>query len=223
MASVKVLGILGSPRKNGETYKLLRVALYVAERMGAETRMINLYDYNIKKCIGCVSEDVKKCKYPCDILGDDFPKLARLVLESDALIFATPIYWYMASAAMKNFIDRLTCFENMIHHTGRSLLEGKVAAFIAVGNDTGAIMAISWMMVTLNSMGAHIPPWALAYYHKPEGDVLSEKSSLLDAANIGKIVVQAARALRGEKEWYDAGLEGLVAEVVRELRGGGEE
>ncbi|NPA05374.1 MAG: flavodoxin family protein [Crenarchaeota archaeon] len=219
MASVKVLGILGSPRKNGETYKLLRVALHAAEKMGAETRLVRLYDYNIKPCIGCVSEDVKKCKYPCDILGDDFPQLAKMVLESDALIFATPIYWYMASGVMKNFIDRLTCFENMIHHTGRSLLEGKVAAFIAVGNDTGAIMAISWLMVTLNSMGAHIPPWALAYYHRPEGDVLSEENALLDAANIGKIVVQAARLLKNAGEWYDAGLKKLVEEAVSELRG----
>jgi len=218
-SNIYVLGIHGSPRRRGESYKMLMVALKAAEEMGARTEYINLYDYNIKYCEGCVSDDVSKCRYPCD-LGDDFPKLAKKVLDADAIIFSTPIYWYAPSAILKNFIDRLTCFENMIfHEPGRSLLEGKVVGFIAVGNDTGAIMAISWMMVTLNSMGALIPPWALAYYHSREGNVLLDENALLDAANVGRVVVLAAREIKKIPKWYDVELKNLVNNVRKHLAG----
>ncbi len=213
MGEVYVLGIHGSPRKYGESYKLLRIALEAAKAEGAHVELVNLYDYRIEFCRGCVSESVKECWYPCRI-EDDFPKLAEKVLKADALIFSTPIYWYAPSAILKNFIDRLTCFENMIfHEPGKSLLEGKVAGIIAVGNDTGAIMAIAWMMVTLNSMGVHIPPWALAYYHQKRGNVLEDESAMLDAANVGRIVVIAARALKGIDKWYEPALSKLVEKV----------
>lgn len=214
MGEVKVLGVHGSPRRYGESYKLLEIALEVARREGADVELVNLYDYQISPCVGCVSDNVKYCKYPCNVVNDDFPKLARKVLEADAIIFASPIYWYMVSGVMKNFIDRLTCFENMIHHTGKSLLEGKVVAFIVTGNDTGAIMAIAWLMVTLNSMGAIIPPWALAYYHQKTGNVLEDGQAVLDAANIGKIVVQAAKAVKNTHAWYDAGLRDFAENIV---------
>jgi len=214
VGEVKVLGIHGSPHRYGESFKLLEIALETAKREGANIELINLYDYRISPCIGCVSDNVKYCKYPCDVVNDDFPKLARKVLEADAIIFASPIYWYMVSGVMKNFIDRLTCFENMIHHTGRSLLEGKVVAFIVTGNDTGAIMAIAWLMITLNSMGAVIPPWALAYYHQKASNVLEDEQVVLDAANIGKIVVQAARAVKNTGVWYDASLKEFAKKII---------
>jgi multimeric flavodoxin WrbA len=212
---VKVLGIDGSPRRYGETHKLLRVALRAAEEEGAQTELIRLYDYKIKPCIGCVSDNVKLCRFPCVINDDDFNELARKVLESDALIFASPVYWYNVTSVMKNFIDRLTSMENMIHHTGRSLLEGKVAAFIAVGNDTGALNAIAWLMVTLNSMGVHVPAWSLAYHERLE-PVASNRAALLDAANLGRNVVLAAKLLKGGHVWYLAGLAKLAGEAVRE-------
>ncbi len=200
--SIYVLGINGSPRHYGASTKLLQVALHYAKREGAVTEIIHLYDYNIQPCYGCVSDGVRYCRFPC-ILNDDFNKLAQKVLKADALIFATPIYWYHVSGVLKNFIDRLTSFENMIYHEpGKSLLEGKIAAFIAVGNDSGAITAISWLMVVLNSMGAHIPAWALAYHHDKTRDVLENIDAVRDAANIGRIVVRAARLLSGEQDWY---------------------
>ncbi len=205
--AIRVLGINGSPRRYGGAAKLLYVALKAAEEEGAETRLVHLYDLDVKPCIGCVSDDLLACRHPCVIRDDFTEKLAPLILESDALIIATPIYWYAPSGAVKNLIDRMTSFENMIHHVGKSLVEGKVAAVIAVGNDTGAIQVIAWLMAVLNSMGFHIPPWALAYYHHREGEPLNEDQAVMDAANIGKIVVKAARLLRDAGDWYNPRLD----------------
>ncbi len=154
-----------------------------------------------------MSDDIKACRHPCVIRDDFTEKIAPEILRADALVIGTPIYWYAPSGVVKNLIDRMTSFENMIFHTGRSLVEGKVAAVIAVGNDTGAIQAIAWLMAVLNSMGFHIPPWALAYYHSREGEPLNDDQAVMDAVNIGKIVVKAARLLRGAGAWYEPRVE----------------
>ncbi len=213
MTVVSVLGIHASPRKYGGSYKLLRVALEAAKDEGAEIALIHLYDYRIKPCLGCVSDDVKACRFPCVIDDDDFNSLGELMLRYDAYIFATPVYWYHVSGQLKNLVDRLTSMENMIYHTGRSLLEGKVAGFIAVGNDTGALNAIAWLMVTFNSMGVHVPAWALAY-HESQTPVERNESALLDAANVGRIVVKAARLLKKEREWYSIDLRKRLARYL---------
>ncbi|AEM38940.1 NADPH-dependent FMN reductase [Pyrolobus fumarii 1A] len=204
---VYVLGINGSPRRYGGVAKLVRIALKAAEEEGARTKLVHLYDLDMKPCIGCVSDDIKACRHPCVIRDDFTEKLANEILEADALIIGTPIYWYAPSGAVKNLIDRMTSFENMIHHVGRSIVEGKVAAVIAVGNDTGAIQVIAWMMAVLNSMGFHIPPWALAYYHHREGEPLNDTQAVMDSINIGKIVVKAARLLKNAGGWYSPRVE----------------
>ena len=197
---IKVLGINASPRPYGNSFKLLRVALRAAERSGGRTELINLYDYELKPCKGCLSDEEKACRPPC-LEEDDAWKVLRQILDSDALIIATPIYWYGPSGHLKNLIDKMTVFENMILIEGRSWVEGKVAGFIAVGSDSGEISTIAYLMVVFNSMGFLIPPWALAYY-TGLGSALEKSESVLDAANVGLAVVQAAREI-GLLKWYD--------------------
>jgi len=199
--TIKILGINGSPRKWGNTCKLLKVALKAAEHEGAATEIVHLYEYEIRPCEGCVSDDVKECKYPCP-LEDDMRLLYDKVLKADGLIISTPVYWYSPSGQLKNFIDRLTALENMVVIEGRSWLEGKVAGVIVCGNDGGAVHVASTLLATLNDMGIHIPPWSMAYYVGKE-DVLSVKNKLLDAANLGRIIALACKRLRGVKRWYE--------------------
>ncbi|OYT62099.1 MAG: NADPH-dependent FMN reductase [Thermofilum sp. ex4484_15] len=220
MSSVKVLGINSSPRKYGNSYKLLRIALRAAEEEGAGVEVLHLYDYEIRPCKGCVSDRATKCKYPC-IIDDDMKYLYDKVLSADALIISTPIYWFDVSGQLKNFIDRLTALENMILFDGRSWLEGKVAGVIVCGNDGGAVHVASTLLATLNDMGIHIPPWAMVYYVGKD-DVLKVKDKLLDAANLGKIIVKAVKLLKGIKTWYDPSMltrveSYWVREVLREI------
>lgn len=189
---IKVLAINASPRKYGNSYKLLRVAVEGARYAGASTEILHLYDYSVKPCIGCVSDAQLSCRYPCLIDADDGNKVLDRLVASDALIISTPVYWYGPSGPLKNLIDRMTSLENMIFVSGRSLLEGKVSGFIAVGADSGNIVTISYLMVVMNSMGAAIPPWALAYY-LGQGDALENRDSVLDSANLGFLVAKAAQ------------------------------
>ncbi len=204
MRELKILIIVGSPRKYGNTSKLAELAAEGVRDAEAKPVKIYLVDFEVKPCIGCVSDDQLACRYPC-IIEDDMRKIYEMVLESEGLIIATPIYWYAPSGLVKNFIDRLTVFENMIYITGRSWVEGKIAGVIAVGNDSGSIQTIANIQATLNSMGFILPPWSLAYFHK-KGDVLEDDNACMDAYNVGRVVALMAEILRREevREWYSS-------------------
>ncbi len=210
MARITILH--GSPRKYGAVTKLTSIAAKGVEDAGGTPEIIYLYDYKIKECLGCVSDDTKYCRFPCIINDDDFNTIGKKILESDGFIMVTPVYWYSLSGIMKNFIDRLTSMENMIFITGRSLLEGKVAGLIATGNDSGTILALAHMMIVLNSMGVHIPAWAIAYHHSMD-DVTEDDQAVLDSYNVGYNVARLADIVKNSGTWYkpDVDLKSLAS------------
>ncbi len=214
---VKVVLINSSPRKFGSTKKLLLAAEKGVRDAGCGFSMVDLYDYELKPCQGCVSDDIMLCRYPCPI-EDDFRKIGDMILEAEGIILGTPIYWYGPSGLLKNLIDRLTSMENMIYHVGYSLLDGKAFGVVAAGNDTGAIMSISYLMGVFNSMGCLIPPWALAYHHSTQ-DVLDNNSAILDAYNVGLNVCRASKRDHpgDEGKWYNSDVDvELIKRYIRE-------
>ena len=211
----RILILNGSPRKYGSSAQLSEIAAIGVRDAGGIPERVYLYDYDIKPCIGCVSENTKYCVFPCMVRDDDFNKLASKVVEADGLIISTPVYWYAPSGVLKNFIDRLTSLENMIFHSGRSLLEGKVVGFIATGLDSGVFMAIAYMMSVFNSMGAVVAPWSMAYTHAE--DVAKDEGALKDAYNVGYLVTETVKALRnyGKHIGYKADVE--VKRIIKAI------
>lgn len=218
---MKVVGLLGSPHKNGGTAQLLLAALKAAEREGVKTEWYSLYDGEIKPCVGCIQNEGPECRFPC--IFEDYGKtLLEKIYEADGLIFATPIYWFAPSGVMKNLLDRMTCLENMVAFGEPSYLEGKTVGAIVVGADTGAIMTGGYLITTLNSMGAIIPPWAIAYSYKSKASIWDDKD-LMNAINVGLLVARMVALLKGHhtKLAYvedKALLEEIRKEVLRELK-----
>jgi len=104
---VKVLGFNASPRKGGNTEALLQAVLKGAASKGAETRIVNLREIRVKGCLGCdaCKTDLGQC-----IQKDDVSPLLREMMECDAIVLGTPVYWFHVSSQMKAFIDRFYCF-----------------------------------------------------------------------------------------------------------------
>ncbi len=99
---MRMLGISGSPRPGGNTDTLLIEALRAAGQQGAETRFVALRDLDISPCYGhpdCGSRQA------CHHI-DAFPFLSGQFLSADAVILATPVYYWNMSAHMKAFVDR---------------------------------------------------------------------------------------------------------------------
>ncbi len=104
---MKVIAFNGSPRKNANTVTLVQAALKGAASKGAETRLVNLNELNIKGCQGC--ESCKKAPGKC-VLKDDLTPLLQEMAECDAVVLGSPIYWFRVNAQLKMLIDRLYCF-----------------------------------------------------------------------------------------------------------------
>jgi multimeric flavodoxin WrbA len=103
---VKLLTLFGSPRTKGNTAALLNSFLEgVKGKEGVEVELINLNKKDIKPCQGC--ESCRKPPYLECIINDDIQDLHKKVIETDILVFATPVYWWNISAQLKLFIDRL--------------------------------------------------------------------------------------------------------------------
>ncbi len=219
--NIRLLIVSSSPREYGNVRIVAKIVERFAKEVeGIEAIHIDVYDYDIKPCLGCVSDDVMLCRYPC-VIEDDMRKLYEYIINSDGIIFITPIYWYNVPGPLKNFIDRLTVFENAIFTEGRSRLEGKVASFIAIGNDTGSIAVIQNLMVIMNSMGIVIPPWALAY-HTSDDDPLENEGFILDVANVVRCTVLMIKVLKGIEKpiyWYRADDEyrTLIKKIARDV------
>lgn len=120
-----ILGIIGSPRKNGNTHVLVSRILDGARENGANTETIFLRDLNLSECDGCYA--CWKGKHLCS-KNDDMSDLYPKIMESDVLVFGTPVYWFGPTAIMKCFIDRFVFFNCPVN---RKKIKGK-AAVIAV-------------------------------------------------------------------------------------------
>lgn len=97
-----VLGIVGSPRRGGNTEILVDEVLKGAEESGALIEKIILNELNIKPCQACNScYKTGKC-----IQNDDMIPLQEKMKESKVWVLGTPIYWWGPTAQFKAFLDR---------------------------------------------------------------------------------------------------------------------
>jgi len=92
-----VLGIVGSPRKNGKTNSLVDAALDGAESRGVETKKAFLVDYDIRSFTGSGGSEEAFQYCP--------EELSRLCEDADAIILGSPVYWGDISGLTKNFMD----------------------------------------------------------------------------------------------------------------------
>jgi multimeric flavodoxin WrbA len=124
-----ILGIMGSPRTGGNTQVLLDRIMEGARDAGAVTEVVFLGELSIAECDGCHA-----CwqGHECPKRDDMNPLFARIA-KADALVLATPVYWYGPTALMKAFIDRLVYFNGP---DNRPKIRGKRAAVVIPFEET---------------------------------------------------------------------------------------
>ena len=110
---MKVLGIVGSPRKDGNCDVLVKEFLDAAD---AQTDYVFLNEEDLagcNACMGCVEGDC--------IIDDDGNEIIAKLLDADVLVFASPIYYGQMTAQAKAFVDRFY----QVSRNPNKTLEGK--------------------------------------------------------------------------------------------------
>ena len=130
---MKVLGIYGSPRKGGNSDLLLQKALEGAESAGAEVTSLRAADFDISGCQECGGcDETGEC-----IVDDDMQKVYPRLDAADAIILATPIFFYAPPAQLKALIDRAQAPWNRRRLSGKTTYDRGTGYLIAVGATKG--------------------------------------------------------------------------------------
>ena len=101
---MKIIGIIASPRKDGNTAWIVNKILEGANEEGAVTQCWSFSDLDIKPCRGCLGchQGDRGC-----VINDDMQKIYRALEHADALVLGSPIYMGQMSGQAKIFTDRL--------------------------------------------------------------------------------------------------------------------
>ncbi|WMW25167.1 flavodoxin family protein [Methanolobus sediminis] len=145
---MKVLVVMGSPRK-GNTYRSVRkIEEIMRSRGDVEFEYLMLNDVNQSPCSGCLVCFGKGEEY-CP-LKDDAPAIEKKMHESDGVIFATPVYGMNVSAQMKIFIDR----HSYIFHRPRFF--DKKALLLSTTGVIGHREVLDYLQLVAGSWGFEI-------------------------------------------------------------------
>jgi multimeric flavodoxin WrbA len=102
-----ILVLKGSPRENGNSNTLAEQLEMGAKKAGAEVESRMLHNMDIRPCDACdVCQETGVC-----IIKDDMQKIYPLLEKADAIVIASPIYWFTISAQAKLCIDRWYALE----------------------------------------------------------------------------------------------------------------
>lgn len=119
----KIVILTGSPRKNGNSFAMTDAFIAAAEAKGHAVTRYDCAPMTFNGCHAC--ETCYKTGYPCSF-DDDFNKMAPAILEADAIVFSTPLYWYSFPSQLKAAIDKLFSFV-----VGGKDISGKKCGLIA--------------------------------------------------------------------------------------------
>jgi multimeric flavodoxin WrbA len=184
-----IVGIEGSPRKNGNTGKLLQAVLEGARGAGAESRVFKLWDRDVRPCTGCgACRATGQC-----VLDDDMDEVVAAVQGATAAVLASPVYMWQVTATMKAFVDRLC---RLLTPEYASRLQGpkKLGFVYTQGNPDPAIFApyFEYHEKMFGMLGFTHGGRVLAAGTRAADDVLGQREVLAQARQLGAVLVTPA-------------------------------
>lgn len=192
---MKVIGISGSPRANGNTEILLHHALEPFQENGWAVVKFLLSRQTIAPCRGCDGcLRTNRC-----VIEDDMRELYEEFPTCDAVIVASPVYYRNVTAQLKAVFDR--CYATKAERP----LADKVGGAIVIGRGTGGGqgLALSIIYNFFLSSGAVCVPGELngvtAVAGEP-GEILTQPKRLRQARILGENVLRLAELLAKAKK-----------------------
>jgi len=184
---LKILGIVCSPRKAGNTEILVQEALAGAKETGANVELLRISNMNIAPCDGCETcHKSGECR-----IKDDMQKIYKKILTADGIILGSPVYFWSVSSQAKTLMDR-TYALRYPHHK----LKNKVGGAIVATGRRGSVNALS----TINNffLGHDMLATGLGIsgYGTNKGEVKQDKRAMQGARSLGKQVTQLIKAIK---------------------------
>ena len=187
---MKVVGIVGSPRKNGNTEILTTHTLRAIADEGLDTELIRLADLDIRPCNACM---VCQQEERCPIEDDLFPIYLKMK-EADGIILASPVYFGSATALIKALMERA----GYISLRNDRPFNRKVGGSLVVARRAGHNFTLAQLTYWFQILGMVVPGstyWNMAF-GREKGEVSNDEEGLRTAWNFGKNVAWAVNKLK---------------------------
>ena len=187
----KVLGVAGSPRKNGNSDVLVEQVLKGVKHENIQNGLIQLRDIQFQGCIGC-----EKCRRDkiCTGLHDGMTLIYSQIITSKGLVLVSPTHNYNITSWMKAFIDRLYCFYNFKNTRPRAWSsrladQDRKAVLVAVceqetKRDMG--FTLEAMRIPLEALGYQVIGEQAVFRIFDKGKVNEDAESMEEAFLLGK-------------------------------------
>jgi multimeric flavodoxin WrbA len=186
---MKAIGIVGSPRKGGNTEILTKHTLRAIAEEGLDTELITLSGLDIRPCNACMAcQEEERC--PID---DDLWPVYTKMKKADAIILASPVYYGSATALIKALMERT----GYISGRERRVFAGKVGGPLVVARRAGQNFTFAQLMYWFHILGFFMPGssyWNIAFGWE-KGDVANDEEGLATAWNFGKNVALLVKKL----------------------------
>jgi multimeric flavodoxin WrbA len=178
----RVVAVIGSPHRRGNTVALVDTALEELERSGCSCTRITLAALRIHACDGHENCG-ERATCPHD---DDMPGVLEQVYAAECLILATPVYYENVSGQMKTFMDR-----NATRYYHEQWLAPKVVGLIAVAAETGLDDTLAAMrrFVALSNP-EELPVVSMGAYADKPGDAAADAQLMAEARALGRAVAE---------------------------------
>ena len=188
---MKVLAINGSPRREGNTYQLIEQVFQPLREADIECEQLQIGGQPIHGCTACrkcFERDTPSCVITKDCINELIPR----ILEADALLLGSPVYFTDVTAEMKAFIDRVgyVC-------RGRSLLRRKLGAAVVAVRRAGALHTfdtINHFFLVNEMMVIGSSYWNLGIGREP-GDIHQDQEGLQTMRTLGENLAWAMKHL----------------------------
>ncbi len=183
----KVLVVLGSPRRHGNSAVLAEMIAKGAESAGAQVETVFLHDLEIAPCRSCYA--CQKPKSRGCAIDDDMQDIYRSMLDAEAWVIASPVFWFTMSAQTKLWMDR--CFALSAY--AENPFSGKrVAVAMSYGGedpfDSGCVNALRTFQDAYGYVGAKIV--GFVYGSAMDAGAIRENKALMKTAeDLGRQLV----------------------------------
>ena len=198
MSAPIVLGIAGSPRRHGNSDRLLEAALAGAREAGAETTTLIAADAALEPCQGC-----NACSLTGEcMLGDGGRGLYAALDAADALVVASPVYFATVPAVLKILIDRLQPYWARTYALGQPRPARRPGAILLArsgGDPYGHSAAEATIRSALAVLDIDVLGQVVAEGVDGPADLGGRSDILEEAGALGRHVAEeAARRVTGE-------------------------
>ena len=184
MADAHIVVLQGSPHRQGNTAALVGHLADAARAGGATVEVFHLHDMDIAPCTGC--EGCHKPNVENCVIDDEMNALYPKLRAADAIVFASPIYFFMVSAQLKTALDRCYALASV---SGEPALAGKrvglVLTYGAPGFDQSGgagIEAVFRKLCTFNDMDLA----GVAHGSTGQGGIRDNREAMDAAADLGR-------------------------------------